>query len=267
MLGSWLGFFMGGWLKRDAVIDGRRIAARERGPRDAPTVVLLHGLGAHQRSWDRVAKPLEDCRVITFDYAGHGRSNPADRYSVDGFLSDLQSIIVEMNVNDGYVLVGHSIGADLALLHASNAAKCRGVVLVDGALTVSPPETDWERFSIMENRFFFKALLSMGRRLGVAPSMSVQDIRVLTDDLERRRPQFAELLKSLRVPALYVIGDRADKIPDGQLIHERKMSSISEIESRYDVRIEYLPCGHFVLMRQPKRLAELVHQFSTAVLS
>lgn len=106
--------------------------------------------------------------------------------------------------------------------------------------------------------------MSLGRVMGVAPSMSVQEIRSLTEDVERRRPEFGEYLKELRAPALYIVGDQADKVPDGQLIHERKMSAISEIESLYEVPVEYLPCGHFVPIRQPKRLGDLVRRFSAS---
>ena len=240
---------------------------RERGPAAAPAVILLHGLGAHQRSWDRSAKALENCRAITFDYAGHGRSDPADHYSVDGFLDDLQAVIDQANASDGYVLAGHSIGADLALLHGSASDRCRGLVLVDGALTISPPETDWERFSILEDRWFVRALMFVGRRLGVTPRMSIQDIRALTTELESRREQFGDALKGLRVPALYVIGDQPDKVPDGRLIHDRKMAAVAEISSKFDVAIEYLPSGHFVPIRQPKQLGTLIHNFCKRVLS
>lgn len=259
---------MADWVRRTVLVGGgRKIAVREKGPVTAPAVILLHGLGTHQRSWDRTAKALEGVRAITFDHAGHGRSDPADHYSVDGFLDDLQSLIDEMNVDDGYVLAGHSIGADLALLHTSAGDRCRGVVLVDGALSITPPETDWERFSILEDRWFVKALMFVGRRIGVAPSMSMQEIRALTDDVESRRKEFGDALKSLRVPALYVIGDQPDKVPDGQLIHDRKMAAIAEISSGFDVAIEYVPSGHFVPMRQPNRLGTLIRDFYKRVFS
>lgn len=257
-----VGHPMSGWTKRDVVIDGRKIAAREAGDPADGTLVLLHGLGAHQRSWDRVVKGLGGFRVVTLDYAGHGKSDPLDHYSVDRLLDDLTHVIDDLGVRDDYVIVGHSIGADLALLHAAHR-KPRGLVLVDGALLTAPPETDWERFSIMEDRLIFKILMFVGRRVGSAPAMSVQQIRSLTEDLEARRRDFSTLLSSLNVPAVYVIGDRADKVPNGQLIHERKMSSAGEIHSRYGVSVEYVPCGHFVPMHQPERLSNIIRDFAT----
>ena len=253
---------MGRWTTRDVVVDGRKIAARESDEPGANTLILLHGLGAHQRSWDRVAKSLKEFRVITFDYAGHGRSDPLDHYSVDRLLDDLRAVIDQLGVHDDYVVIGHSLGADLALLHAAQGEP-RGVVLVDGALVTSPPETDWESFSIMEGRLISKVLMFFGRRLGVAPSMSIHEIRSLTEDLEARRRDFGELLTSLNVPVLYVIGDQPDKVADGQLIHESKMRAAAEIKSRYNVPVEYVPCGHFVPLRQAGRLSNLIRHFAS----
>lgn len=256
---------MGGWAKRDVVVGNRRIATREK-PGAEGTLILLHGLGAHQRTWDRTAKALEGFRLITFDYRGHGRSDPAHEYSVDGFLEDLQAVIRRSADADDYVLVGHSIGADLALLSAPPGEGCRGVVLVDGAFHVAPPPTDWERFSILEERLFFRILTSVGRRMGIAPSMSVQQIRSLAEDLESRRLFFRELLSDLRIPALYVVGDQPDRVRDGSAVHDRKMKAAAEISSRDDVRVEYVPCGHLVPMSQPRRLADLVRGFARAAL-
>jgi pimeloyl-ACP methyl ester carboxylesterase len=256
---------MGGWVHRRIDVDDGKLAARETGP-EGRTVVLLHGLGAHQRTWDRVAKELSGFHIVTFDYRGHGRSDSFNAYSVDDLLEDLDEVLAQMGTTSGYVLAGHSIGADIALIHSSHAKQCRGIVLVDGALTVSPPETDWEKFSIMEDRIWFKGLMGLGRRFGLAPSMTVSEIRSLTQDLEQRRTKFGDYLSGLGVPILYVIGDQADKVPDGQLIQERKMAAISDITSRYDVPVEYVVCGHFVPMRQAKRLGELVRNFATSAL-
>ncbi|HEV3471914.1 MAG TPA: alpha/beta hydrolase [Actinomycetota bacterium] len=256
-------------------VDGRLAEAARRGrwqkdlrPRERPARKDSHPPSRSRRAsrtWDRMVKHLGEFRTVTFDFAGHGRSDPADEYSVDSLLTDLRTVVSQVDIEGGYVIVGHSIGADLSLLHASDADECRGAVLVDGAFNVSPPETDWERFSIMEDRFLFKTFMSLGRVMGAAPSMSIQEIRSLTEDLESRRPQFEKYLEGLRVPVVFVVGEQADKVPDGKLIHERKMRAVSEIESRYDVAVEYLPCGHFVPMKEPKRLADLVRQFSASV--
>lgn len=257
---------MAAWLKRDVVVEGRRIAARERGSPERGTLVFVHGLGMHQRSWDRVAEALDGFRLVTFDYAGHGRSDPADAYSVAGLLEDLQAVTAQLDVGDRYVMVGHSIGADLSLLHASSSEGCRGTVLVDGALTASALGTDWDEMNLLQDRLLFRVASTIGRRLGVASSLSVHEIRLLTEDLEKARAEFDACLAHLPIPVLYVIGAEADRVPDGEAIHERKMSSISEIAARYPVRVEYLACGHLVPLRAPAPLGELIRSFASPLL-
>lgn len=257
---------MAGWLSRDLILGGRRIAVRERGLPGQGTLLLLHGLGMHQRSWDRVAKALDGFHLVTFDYAGHGRSDPADEYSVAGLLHDLGAVIAKLAI-DAYIMVGHSIGADLSLLHASSSDACRGLVLVDGALTASPPPADWERLSILQDRFLFRAMTWIGRRVGAAAALSIHEIRLLTEDLEKTRSEFERFLARLVIPVLYVIGDQADRVPDGEVIHERKMSSISDIAARHPVRVEYVSCGHLVPLRQPQQLGQLIRGFSASLLT
>lgn len=254
---------MGAWTNLEVNVGGRRIATRQMGAEDRPPVILMHGLGGHQRSWNRVAKAVPDqLRLITFDYRGHGKSEPAQEYSLDGLLTDLEAVIDRAGVVSGYCLVGHSMGADVALLHGAEAPGCRGVVLVDGALPLAPPATDWERLSVMQDRFLFKMLTFFGRRLGLAPSMSITEIRSLAEDVEARRRHFDELLSKLRLPVLYVIGNEADRVPDGAEIHDRKMTAVSELSSSHPgLRIEFLPCGHLVPVRQPDALARLVSDF------
>ena len=252
---------MGIWTKREVDADGATLSVRESGSLESLSVFLLHGLGANQRSWDAVAKGLSKFHLVTYDYRGHGRSSAGAGYDVDFFLRDLDLVISTL-AHDSYILVGHSIGADLALLHTGRErGGCRGLVLVDGAFDISPPETDWERFGLMENSAIVRLLMYVGRLFGAVPSMSISQIRTLTDDLERRRKHSSDLLAALEVPAMYVIGDQADKVPDGELIHERKMASIKRISAAYEVRVEYVPSGHFVPMSEPKRLAELVREF------
>ena len=256
---------MGIWTKREIEADGATLSARESSSPEGPSIVLLHGLGAHQRTWDAVAKGLSNFHLVTYDYRGHGRSSAGAGYDVDAFLRDLNHVISTL-AHGEYILLGHSIGADLALLHTGEERRgCRGVVLVDGAFDISPPETNWERFALMENSAIVKLLMYVGRLFGVVPTMSISEIRTLTDDLEHRRKHFNDHLVALEVPAMYVIGDQADKVPDGELVHEQKMASIGRISAAHGVRVEYVPSGHFVPMSEPKRVAELVREFVASV--
>src|SRR5947209_12629477 len=53
--------------------DGTRVHFRDRGPRSAPALVLIHGSNASLFTWEAWARRLSDSfRVITIDMPGHG---------------------------------------------------------------------------------------------------------------------------------------------------------------------------------------------------
>src|ERR1700754_2020225 len=56
-------------------LEGGNIYVTQDGPRDAPALVLIHGLAASTRSWDLLVPMLaRSHRVIRIDLLGHGRS-------------------------------------------------------------------------------------------------------------------------------------------------------------------------------------------------
>ncbi len=65
--------------RRTVNSDGVRLAVRDSGGQGKP-VVLVHGLGYGQHSWDRVAPRLRTSglRVLTYDQRGHGASDTSD---------------------------------------------------------------------------------------------------------------------------------------------------------------------------------------------
>lgn len=66
-----------------AQVDGVKLFYREAGPKDAPTIVLLHGYPSSSRMWEKLIPLLADrYHLIAPDYPGFGQSEaPApDRY-------------------------------------------------------------------------------------------------------------------------------------------------------------------------------------------
>ncbi len=97
---------------------------------DTP-LVLLHGGGANAHWWDHLAPRLADRRdVYALDFRGHGDSDHPTRRFVGAFNADLESLLAWLDRED-VILVGHSMGAAVALDHASRFAATRGIVLVD----------------------------------------------------------------------------------------------------------------------------------------
>ncbi len=66
--------------------DGARVHYRERGPKDASVLVLVHGSDASLFTWEPWSKNLSDkFRVISLDLPAHGLTGPGDHVPV-GFM-------------------------------------------------------------------------------------------------------------------------------------------------------------------------------------
>ncbi|MEV3920433.1 alpha/beta fold hydrolase [Actinomadura coerulea] len=114
-----------------------------RGGRGRP-LVLCPGLNSTQADLRELAEQLRrDFEVVTFDLRGHGLASAADRYSFEAFLSDLVAVMAELERFDlpsAPVLVGYSLGADLAVHYASeHPGTVAELVLIDGANPVPEP--------------------------------------------------------------------------------------------------------------------------------
>ncbi|MGI5153035.1 alpha/beta fold hydrolase [Plantactinospora sp. CA-294935] len=114
-----------------------------RGGRGRP-LVLCPGLNSTQADLRELTEVLRHGHdVVTFDLRGHGRASAADRYSFEAFLSDLVAVMAELERLDlpsAPVLVGYSLGADLAVHYASeHPGTVAGLVLIDGANPVPEP--------------------------------------------------------------------------------------------------------------------------------
>jgi magnesium chelatase accessory protein len=94
-----------------------RFWVADSGPRDAPTLLLLHGTGASLHSFRRTIPGLsETYRVITPDLPGHGLSAKgfAGRLGLDAMAQDLWTLSDTLQIQP-QAIIGHSAGAAIGL--------------------------------------------------------------------------------------------------------------------------------------------------------
>ncbi len=103
----------------------------------APTLVLLHGGGANAHWWDHLAPRFaERFRVVALDFRGHGDSEFPEAVVAGSFQTDLECLLSALRVEAGdrqIVLMGHSMGAHVALDHAAVHRDNAAVIAVDVA--------------------------------------------------------------------------------------------------------------------------------------
>jgi pimeloyl-ACP methyl ester carboxylesterase len=273
---------------RVATVLGVRSAYLEAGPRDAPTVLLLHGLGGTNASMlPLVADLARDHRVLAPDFPGFGASGaPRWRYRA----SDLAAWVGafrEVTRTGPVSIVGNSLGGrvaieaalcdpdgvdKLALLCPSPAFR-RGrqfvplVRLLPPDAVIAPTPTA-HRLVVAVIRSFFADPDVLPRPWYDAAADEYT--RIMRDYRHRRAfyaamrqiylepaygPEgFWERLPSLATPSLFVWGDRDWLVPSS--FERHVVEAVPQATS-----VVLASCGHVPQFEHPVRTAELVRNF------
>lgn len=125
-------------LLRALTVRGKRLEAAWHGPApaEAPTLVFLHdGLGcvALWRDFPRRLAEATGCGALVYSRLGHGRSDPGEVQRSIRFMHEEAMVLPEVLDAAGVrraVLVGHSDGGSIAIIHAGSpgARRVRAVV-------------------------------------------------------------------------------------------------------------------------------------------
>jgi pimeloyl-ACP methyl ester carboxylesterase len=97
-------------------IAGLRLHMQDKGPRDAPVVILLHGFGGSLQTWDDWTRLFEPTlRIISLDLPGAGLTgaDPSGDYTDARGMVVLLALMDTLDIKRAS-LVGHSMGGRLA---------------------------------------------------------------------------------------------------------------------------------------------------------
>jgi esterase len=103
------------------------------GERDAPAVLLLHGLRSYAQTWDPIAQALSRThRVIAPDFRGRGDSawDPGRDYFTDAYVSDVE-VLVSLLGLARFGIVGHSMGGTVGYAYAARHPKQVDALVVE----------------------------------------------------------------------------------------------------------------------------------------
>lgn len=278
---------------RTAEIKGLSIFYREAGPKDAPTLLLLHGLPSSSRMYEPLLPRLSDrYHLVAPDYPGFGHSDWPDpknfTYTFDHY-ADLMNHFTEALGLARYTLYmqdyGGPVGFRMALAHPDRieALIVQNAVAHDEGLGVlwKPRRAFWADRAANETTLR-KNLLSLSatrtRHVGTDPDVERYDPDLWTDEFAfLNQPGQADIQSDLfydyrtnvaayprwqawlreRQPRLLVIWGRHDPSFD-----------ISEPEAyRRDVpaaQIHVLDAGHFALDTAADQIAALIRDFGSS---
>ena len=230
-----------------------------------PAVMLVHGWCENADYWQAQFDTLKSrYTVVALDLAGHGASgaNRTD-WSMANYAADLATIARQVP-NAHLILVGHSMGADVALAAAPRiGARVIGVIAVDALRSVGmPPLTAGEieakvapfrtdfvgttRALVAEQLFEKGADPLLVQK--VAYDMSLRSPKVAVPTLEKLLAfDLATVLPSVHVPVYAINSDLAPT--DAERIRK----------SLPDFTLDVLPdSGHFLMLEAPARFNPLL---------
>jgi len=222
-------------------------------------MVLIHGLGGNQREWDAVATELAvRFRIITFDQRGHGESSRSLDYSWATRVGDLTALLRELELHD-VVLVGHSLGAGVALEVANSDDGCRALGLIDGALPIRLPLLNGkEAHRPVRNLFVTARRAALHRVLRNAP-MSYADLSRIGDDYRGRFSEFDQALRNVDCPTLLLLGSRTERGRTGpafQVVRQEAAARAVEVNPR--VHVQWLEARHNMIHTHPREIATAI---------
>jgi sigma-B regulation protein RsbQ len=230
-----------------------------------PAVILIHGWCGNADYWHAQFDALKArYTVVAVDLAGHGASgaNRTD-WSIANYAGDLVSIARQLP-NSRIVLVGHSMGATVALAAAPRIGpRVIGIIAVDALRSVGmPPLSAGEiaaKVAPFRSDFVGATRALVTDRLfeqgadpllvqKVAYDMSLRSPAVAVPTLEKLLGlDLAGLLPNVRVPVYAINSDLAPT--DAERIRK----------SLPDFTLDVLPhTGHFLMLEAPGRFNPLL---------
>jgi pimeloyl-ACP methyl ester carboxylesterase len=115
---------------------GVTMHVRDEGPRDAPVVVLCHGMVGDMAMWDATAEALrQHYRVVRCDWPGHGLTVAPDDFepTVQRCVELVRDLLDALGIHR-VVLVGQSLGGDVAWRYVlAEPSHVAALVLVDAS--------------------------------------------------------------------------------------------------------------------------------------
>lgn len=104
---------------------------------EGPPVVMIHGIAASLNDWEQMVLELasQGYSCYALDLLGHGESAKPDQpedYHVETLYNHFNEWVLALNFDIPPILVGHSLGGYLSLLHAlRHPEQVRALVLID----------------------------------------------------------------------------------------------------------------------------------------
>src|SRR4030095_7643532 len=277
-------------LYRTTQTDGLSIFYREAGPKDAPTILLLHGLPSSSRMFEPLFARISDrYHLIAPDYPGFGHSDWPDpkkfAYTFD-HIAEIMNHFTEALGLSHYMLYmqdyGGPVGFRMALAHPD---RVEALIVQDAVAHNEGLGANWKtRRAFWADRASHEAalrsnLLSLEttrtRHVGSDPNPEKYDPDLWTDEYAfLHKPGEADIQSDL----FYDYRTNVEAYPTWQAWMQKTQPRLLVLWGKYDLSFELtepdayrrdvpkaqvhvLDAGHFALDTAADEIADLVRRF------
>lgn len=195
---------------------------------DAPTLVLLHGVGGNHASWFyQIAAWRASRRVLVIDARGFGNSSDAEGLGRSGFVDDLAAVLDAASCRRA-VFIGQSMGAGTAISYGcAHPERVAGLVIADSLFGIALPAGVHERMETLTARN--ASLSQIARVLGASTVANRPDTATLYTALASFNAVNVRTLKgvqtlhtpdaiaSIGAPVLFVVGEEDALFPPDEV--------------------------------------------------
>ena len=279
---------------RTVKVDGLSIFYREAGPKDAPTILLLHGLPSSSRMFQPLFLRLADSyHLVAPDYPGFGHSDWPDpqqfAYTFDHIASIMDKFTETLGLSR-YTLYmqdyGGPVGFRMILAHPDRA---QALIVQDAVSHNEGLGVNWKtRRAFWADRAandeaLRKNLLSMAatktRHVGDDPNLQLYDPDLWTDEYNFiNSPGQAQIQSDL----FYDYRTNVDAYPTWQAWMQKTQPRLLVLWGKHDLsfdpgeperyrkdvpnaQVHVLDAGHFALDTKADEIADMVRQFMQSV--
>lgn len=271
-------------------IDGMSIFYREAGPKDGPTLLLLHGLPSSSRMFEPLFSRLSDrYHLIAPDYPGFGHSDWPDpkkfAYTFD-HIAEIMNHFTEALGLSRYTLYMQDYGVPVGFRMAlADPERVEALIVQDGVAHNEGLGANWKkRREFWKDRAANEAalrtnLLSLQttktRHVGDDPNVELYDPDLWTDEYAfLNAPGQAEIQSDL----FYDYRTNVDAYPKWQAWMQKTQPNLLVIWGKHDLsfdpgeperyrktvpraEVHVLDAGHFALDTKADEIAALVRAF------
>ena len=279
---------------RTTQVDGLSIFYREAGPKDAPTVLLLHGLPSSSRMFEPLLARLSDCyHMVAPDYPGFGHSDWPDpkqfAYTFD-HVAEIMNHFTDALELPRYTLYMQDYGGPVVFRMAlARPDRIEALIVQDAVAHNEGLGANWKpRRDFLADRPANEStlrtnLLSLAttrtRHVGNDPNVERYDPDLWTDEFAfLSQPGQAEIQSDL----FYDYRTNVDAYPKWQEWMRETQPRLLVLWGKYDRSFELsepeayrrdvpaadvhvLDAGHFALDTAADQIAQLVRDFMNGV--